>query len=179
MISKKCLKSSSYWVISTPPKLCRQTHQSTYRHKAEDTRDTGSTSGSGRSPGEENGNRFQCFYLGNPMDRGVWWATVHWVARSRTQLSTHPSPLLFSCKERGRKTGDEDETQWTSSLSWGPFSLGRNQFHAWSILLIAHPFHTENLLATWGINIHLHQVFISHGFMNLLVGKQFSNSRPA
>ena len=38
---------------------------------AEDTTDTGSTSGSGRVPGEENGNPFQCFCLGNPMDRGV------------------------------------------------------------------------------------------------------------
>ena len=38
---------------------------------AEDARDTGSTSGSGRSPGEENGNPFQCFCLGNPMDRSL------------------------------------------------------------------------------------------------------------
>ena len=29
------------------------------------------------------------FLLGNPMDRGTWWATVHGVAKSRTRLSTH------------------------------------------------------------------------------------------
>ena len=33
--------------------------------------------GLGRSPGEENGNPFQYSCLGNPMDRGAWWATVH------------------------------------------------------------------------------------------------------
>ena len=32
--------------------------------------------GSGRSPGEENGNPLQNFCLGNPMDRGAWWAAV-------------------------------------------------------------------------------------------------------
>jgi len=32
---------------------------------------------SGRSPGEGKGNPFQYSCLGNPMDRGGWWATVH------------------------------------------------------------------------------------------------------
>ena len=33
-------------------------------------------SGSGRSPGEGNGNLLQYYYLGNPMDRGAWTATI-------------------------------------------------------------------------------------------------------
>ena len=41
--------------------------------------DTGSISGSGRSPGEGNGNTFQYSHLDKPMDRGAWWATVHGV----------------------------------------------------------------------------------------------------
>ena len=49
--------------------------------------DLGSTPGSGRSPGEGNGNPLQCSCLENPMDRGAWWATVHGVAKSRTRLS--------------------------------------------------------------------------------------------
>ena len=40
--------------------------------------------GSGRSPGEGNGNPLQYSCLENYMDRGAWWATVHRVARSRT-----------------------------------------------------------------------------------------------
>ena len=40
--------------------------------------------GWGRSPGEENDNPPQCSSLGNPMDRGAWWATVHGVPKSQT-----------------------------------------------------------------------------------------------
>ena len=41
--------------------------------------DTGSIPGSGRSPGERNGNPLQHSCLENPMDRGALWATVHGV----------------------------------------------------------------------------------------------------
>ena len=37
--------------------------------------------GSERSPGEENGNTLHYSYLGIPMDRGAWQATVHGVAK--------------------------------------------------------------------------------------------------
>ena len=50
------------------------------------SRDTGSISGSRRSPGGEYGNLFQYSCLENPMDRGAWQATVHRVAKSQTQL---------------------------------------------------------------------------------------------
>ena len=43
--------------------------------------------GSGRSPGEGNGSPLQYPCLENPMDRGAWWATVHGVAKTQTQLS--------------------------------------------------------------------------------------------
>ena len=36
---------------------------------------------------EGNGNPFQYSYLGNPMDGGAWWATVHGVLKSQIQLS--------------------------------------------------------------------------------------------
>ena len=49
--------------------------------------DLGSIPGSGRSPGEGNGNPLQYSCLENPMDRGAWWATVHGVTKSWTQLS--------------------------------------------------------------------------------------------
>ena len=49
--------------------------------------DPGSNPGSGRSPGEGNDNPLQYYCLENPMDRGAWWATVHGVTKSRTQLS--------------------------------------------------------------------------------------------
>ena len=43
--------------------------------------DVGSISGSGRLPGEGNGNPPQYSCLGNPMDRGAWQAAVLGVAR--------------------------------------------------------------------------------------------------
>ena len=46
--------------------------------------DPGSIPELGRSPGEENGNPLQNSCLGNSMERGAWWATVHGVAKSQT-----------------------------------------------------------------------------------------------
>ena len=48
--------------------------------------DPGSIPGSGKFPGEGNGNPLQYSCLGNPMDTGTWWATVHGVAKSQTRL---------------------------------------------------------------------------------------------
>ena len=42
--------------------------------------------------GEGNGNPLQCSCLENPMDRGVWWATVHSITRVRHDLMTKPAP---------------------------------------------------------------------------------------
>ena len=39
--------------------------------------DVGSIPGLRRSPGDGNGHPLQCSCLGNPRDRGAWWATVH------------------------------------------------------------------------------------------------------
>ena len=49
--------------------------------------DMGSIPGLWSSPREENGNPHQYSCLGNPMDRGVWWATVQGVTKSQTRLS--------------------------------------------------------------------------------------------
>ena len=44
------------------------------------------TPGSERSPGEGNSNLLQYSYLGNPRDRGAWWATVNGAAKRQTGL---------------------------------------------------------------------------------------------
>ena len=49
-------------------------------------RDMSSIPGLGRSLGGGHGNPLQYSCLENPMDRGAWWATVHRVAKSQTQL---------------------------------------------------------------------------------------------
>ena len=48
--------------------------------------DTGSTPGSGRSPGEGKGYPLQYSCLENPVDRGAWQASVHRVAKSQSRL---------------------------------------------------------------------------------------------
>ena len=60
--------------------------------------DVGSIPGSGRSPGEGNGNPLQYSCLEKSMDRGAWRATVHGVAKSQTQLSMHN--MLFKLAMR-------------------------------------------------------------------------------
>ena len=49
------------------------------KESACNTRDPGLIPVSGRSPGEGHGNPLQYSFLGNPMDRGAWWASVHGV----------------------------------------------------------------------------------------------------
>ena len=53
---------------------------------AGDTGETGSITGSGRYPGTGNGNSLQYSCLENLMNKGAWWAPVHTVAKSWTQM---------------------------------------------------------------------------------------------
>ena len=69
------LRLSAWWLNSK---------ESIYKPGAAE--DTSSIPGSGGSPGEGNGNPLQYSCLGNPMDRGAWWATAHGVAKSQTWL---------------------------------------------------------------------------------------------
>ena len=65
--------------------------------------------------GEGTGNPLQCSCLENPMDRGAWWAAVHRVAQSRTQLKQlgmhacigegNGNPLQYFCLENPRDRG--------------------------------------------------------------------------
>ena len=59
-----------------------------------DTGNRGSIPGSGRPPGEGNGNPLQDSCLENPMDRGAWQTAVHEVAKSQTRLSKYTTTEL-------------------------------------------------------------------------------------
>ena len=76
---------------------------------AGNTGDRGSITGSGRSPGVENGNPVQYSCLENSMERGAWQGTVHGVAKSRTRLSEQ-------CPDMTLLPGGRD----ASPGSWGP-----------------------------------------------------------
>ena len=66
----------------------------------------------GRSSGEGNGNQLHYSCLGNPMDRGAWWATVHGVTKKWTHLSTQ-------AYTHARASGPWHHVLF-SSLKWGP-----------------------------------------------------------
>ena len=53
--------------------------------------------GSGRSPGEGNGNPLHYSCLENPMEKGAWQSTVHWVERIGHGLATKSPPQFFKC----------------------------------------------------------------------------------
>ena len=68
---------------------------------AGDVRDASSIPGLGRSPGGGHGNPLHYSCLENPKDRGVWWATVHGITKSRTwlkQLSMHTHKSVYKIK---------------------------------------------------------------------------------
>jgi len=76
--------------------------------------DVGSSPGSGRSPGEGNGNPLQYSCLENPMDRGAWQATV---PRAGHNLATKTTTkLIYS--ERSH-TGQQSRRERNFSQSDG------------------------------------------------------------
>ena len=66
--------------------------------------DAGLIPGLKRSPEKGNGNPLQCSFLGNPMDRGAWQATVHEAAKSQTQLSNFTFTFHFHALEKEMAT---------------------------------------------------------------------------
>ena len=71
---------------------------------AGEVRDADSIPGSGRSPGEGNGNPLQYCCLENPMDGGAWWAIVHGVVKSWTRLSDFAFTFHFNALEKEMAT---------------------------------------------------------------------------
>ena len=83
---------------------------------AGDTGDTGSVPGSGRSPGEGNGNVLQYSCLGNPIDRRAWRATVHGFAEELNRTKQ-------KVKEESEKVGLKFNIQKTKIMASGPITL--------------------------------------------------------
>ena len=76
--------------------------------------------------GEGNGNPLQYSCLENPMDGGGWWAAVHGVARSQTQLSDFTFTFHFHALEKEMATHSSDlawRIPWTEEPD-GLQSLG-------------------------------------------------------
>ena len=91
-------------------------------------------------PEEGDGTPLQCSCLGNPMDRGAWWATVHGVTKSWTWLNNFTFTFPFHALEKEMATH-------SSVLAWripgteepgGLLSMGSHRVgHDWSDLAAA------------------------------------------
>ena len=98
-----------------------------------DARDMGSIPGSGRSPGEGNGNTLQYSCLENPMDQGAWWAAVYRVTQSQTRLKQLIAKLRLKLKNVGEITRlfrfDLNQIPYIYTLEWVamPSSRGSSQ----------------------------------------------------
>ena len=82
--SSKALAAHCTWLEFNNRTLWSFPGGSDGKESACDAGEPYSTPGSGRSPGQGNGNPIRDFCLKNPMDRGAWRATVHRVANSQT-----------------------------------------------------------------------------------------------
>ena len=91
------LKFLASWSMQPEHPLWGFPHSSVGKESAYSLGELGSIPGSGRSPGEGNGNPLQYTCLENPMDRGTCpcrWATVHVVSGVGHDLATKPPPFL-------------------------------------------------------------------------------------
>ena len=79
-------------LISSPGQLLASLLAQSGKESACNAGDLGSNPGTGRSPGEGNGNPLQYSCLESPMARGVWRATVHGVTRVGHDLATKLPP---------------------------------------------------------------------------------------
>ena len=86
---KICVLAGPSQFLSVGSVLLELSCSSDGKESACDAKDPDLIPGSGRSPRKGNGNPLQYSCLENSMDRGAWWATVHGVTKSRTQLSDY------------------------------------------------------------------------------------------
>ena len=113
--------------------------------------DLGSIPGLGGSPVEGNGSPFQNSSLGNSMDGGAWYATVHGIAKSRTRLSNFTGSL-------------EKPVSSAEKANWQPFYL----------TLCQYMFHIKHTSVFWNMRVniwtsgdftHTHTDTITHTFL--------------
>ena len=95
-----------------------------------DIEDVGLIPGFGRSPGGKNGDPLQYSCLGNPKDRGAWWATVHGVTNSQTQFSNWAHSQALSRLQTYLETYLKNDRMILIHLQGKPFNITVIQVYA-------------------------------------------------
>ena len=88
--------------------------------------DPGSIPGSGRSPGEGNGNPLQYSCLENSMDRGAWWATRTWGCKESDMIEQ----IIFSLSGRG--AGSSEAGHYVNIITKAMKNKTKKEFPTWS-----------------------------------------------
>ena len=70
--------------------------------------------------GGGNGNPLQSSCLGNPTDRGAWWATVHGVTKSQTRLSTQHNLLVYPKRDQSWVFTGRTDAEAETPILWPP-----------------------------------------------------------
>ena len=130
--------------------------------------------GSGRSPGEGNGNPLQYSCLENSTDGGAWWAMVHGVAKTRTQLSNfteycHRKLKIFSIPP------SIDLLYKTCCIFYWLFCWSSIcSFHLWNLVKHAHQKHIQTNLSTI-VSFFLYFATFSLVLVRLEIDSRFKN----
>ena len=140
------------------------------KESACNARDTCLIPGSGRSPGEGNGYPLQYSCLGNPMDGGAWWGTVHGVAKSQTWLTDSTTTTKYI---------------YVYILFQKGYTLlkarGKNLFHAFQFLTHSMTCSRMNTISTATVTWHssLYVSGSSHGhFLNKYISHSGLGALP-
>ena len=148
---------------------------------AHNTGDLGSIPGSGRSPGEGNGNPLQYSCLGNPMDREAWWATVHGVAKSQAWLRDLTfTKIVISKIEREKLLSSArlSATPWTICSLPGFYVHGINNNNHYHVLSTSNGAkHSTYIISCSSCNSPMRDFRLNH--MVLLILKVIKNQTLA
>ena len=82
-------------------------------------RDPGLIPGLGRCPGEGNGNQLWYSHLESPIDRGAWWAILHGVTKSWTQLNEHSTAAHVTFAKTLQQIRSQPQVLG-GHIFWGP-----------------------------------------------------------
>ena len=105
----------------------------------QETRDMSLILGSGRSPRGGNGKPFQYSCLGNPVDRGAWWAAAPWGCKEldttewRSTAEHRQTPSIFLCP-LFRDLSTLWKSYWTKTNTWATVGLDVNWMFSWEII---------------------------------------------
>ena len=154
--------SSVFYILIKGPPWWLSGKDSTYSAGA--TGNLGLISGSGRSPGEGNGNPLQYSCLGNPMDRGVWWAAIHGITKSLKGPSTgHISsasfPFILTCLTHCSCGVRESGSQVKQQLTPQPVTQREGESASLAVLPLSSSSlctcgFSLNFLIWWGVGSH-------------------------